>query len=119
MIITGRIFDIVIINEKVAQIVLRKKLGDKVVPVAIQVFGWWKDKALLQMKLKNKDTIKGNLYMKSKLWNGKYLTDVYFKEIILVETAPPPMSSNLFSPVESIVEDDGFTVDGNTGEIIE
>ena len=42
MVITGRIFDIVIINEKVAQIVLKKKMNEKIVPVAISVFGYFK-----------------------------------------------------------------------------
>ena len=117
MILTGRIFDIVVINEKVAQIVLRKKMSDKVVPVAVTIFGWWKDKALKEMKLKPRDKIRGNLYMKSKLWNGKYLTDIYFKQIDLVEPAPVSMNRDMFNP--DIVEDDGFSVDSSSGEIIE
>jgi hypothetical protein len=118
MVITGRIFDIVIISDKVAQIVLRKKMNDKVVPVAITIFGWYKDKALNEKKLKAKDKIKGNLYMKSKLWNGKYLTDVYFKDVFVIEPAPVSMGKNdLFNP--DIIEDDGFTIDSTSGEIIE
>ena len=51
MVYTGRIFDIVHINEKVTQIVLRKKDKDKIVPVAITVMGYWKDKAFNELKL--------------------------------------------------------------------
>jgi len=114
MIIVGRIFEIVVVSDKVAVIVLRKKMGDKIVPVAISVFGWWKDKALNENKLKPKDKIKGNLYMKSRQWNGKWYTDVYFKEVYLVEPAPVKMGAN-----ELFVEDDGFTVDTSSGEVIE
>lgn len=119
MVIVGRIFDIVIVTDKVAQIVLRKKMNDKIVPVAISVFGYWKDK-IHQMGLKPKDKIKGNVYMKSKIYNGKYYTDVYFKEVYLVEEAPRPMNErNLFETHETITDDDtGFTI-GEGGEIIE
>ena len=114
MVIVGIIFEIVVVSDKVAVIVLRKKMGDKIVPVAISVFGWWKDRALNENKLKPKDKIKGNLYMKSRQWNGKWYTDVYFKEVYLVEPAPVKMCAN-----ELFIEDDGFTVDTSSGEVIE
>ena len=116
MIITGRIFDIVTVSDNVAQIVLRKKLADKIVPVAVTVFGYWKDKAIRDMKLKPKDKIKGNLYLKSRIYNGKYYTDVFFKEILLVEEHIKTRinggsEQNLFKT------DDGL-VDLDTGEIM-
>ena len=101
MVITGRIFDIVHISDKVAQIVLKKKDKDKFILVAISVFGFWRDKAINELKLKNKDKIKANIYMKSKLYNGKYYTDVYFREIYILEKATQ-----------------GLFVDKETGEII-
>lgn len=121
MVITGRIFDIKVINEKYAQVVLKKKMSDKIVPVAIGVFGYWKDKIINEMKLKPKDKIKGNLYMKSKLWtdkNGvdKYLTDVYFKEVYLIEEGPRPMGTLFTQPEE---DDDDIKFDVDTGEVFE
>lgn len=114
MIYTGRIFDIVHVSEFVSQIILKKKDRDKIVPVAIKVMGHWKDKAFKEMKLKPKDKIKGNLYLKSNLHNGKYYTDVFFREIYLVEPAPVKMgSSPLFEQT-----DDGL-VDTDTGELME
>lgn len=92
MVIQGRIFDIVHINDLVMQIVIRKKDKDKIVPVAIQVVGYWKEKAL-SMKLRPKDKIKGNLYLKSRLYNGKYYTDVFFREIYVIEPAPVKMTN--------------------------
>jgi len=112
MVIVGRIFDIVVLNDKVAQVVLRKKVSDKVVPVAITVFGYWKDRIINEMKLKPKDKIKGNVYMKSKLYNGKYYTDVYFKEVYLIEEGPKAMASGLFQTDQGIVDEE-------TGEIID
>jgi hypothetical protein len=103
-VITGRIFDIIFLNEKVAQIVINKKDSKgKVIPITISVVGFWKDKI---MNLKQKDKIRGNLYMKSNLYNGKYYTDVQFKEIDLIEPAPIKMSSTT------------LFVDKETGEIL-
>ena len=120
MVIVGRIFDIVVINERVAQIVLKKKMNDKIVPVAITVFGYWKDRALRDMNLKMKDKIKGNVYMKSKIYNGKYYTDVYFKEVYLVDEIPPkPITAkagDLFP--ENLVNTEEGIVDTDTGEIL-
>lgn len=107
MVITGRIFDIVHIGDNVAQIVLKKKMRDKIVPVAITILGFWKDKALKDMKLKPKDKIKGNIYLKSNLYKGKYYTDVFFREVYLLEPAPIKMNQSLFN------------VDTETGEVFE
>ena len=103
-VITGRIFEIIIVSEKVAQIVINKKDSKgKVIPIAISVVGFWKDKA---MNLKQKDKIRGNLYFKSNLYNGKYYTDVQFKEIDVLEQAPINLSQRT------------LLVDVETGEII-
>jgi hypothetical protein len=103
-VISGRIFEIIILNEKVAQIVINKKDSKgKVIPITISVVGFWKDKI---MNLRQKDKIRGNLYMKSNLYNGKYYTDVQFKEIDLIEPAPIKMSSTT------------LFVDKETGEIL-
>jgi hypothetical protein len=56
-VITGRIFDIIIVSEKVAQIVINKKDNKgKIIPLSISVVGFWKDKI---MNLKQKDKIRG------------------------------------------------------------
>ena len=108
MVITGRIYDIIHITDKVSQIVLKKKDRDKIVPVAIKVMGYWKDKALNEMKLKPKDKIKANVYMvsrKSKT-GDMYYTDVFFREIFLVEPAPIQMQSTFFDQETGEVFDD-------------
>jgi hypothetical protein len=103
-VLSGRIFEIIIVNEKVAQIVINKKdKNGKVIPITVSVVGFWKDKIA---NLKQKDKIRGNLYLKSNLYNGKYYTDVQFKEIDLLEPAPVKMgTTTLF-------------VDRETGEIL-
>ncbi len=106
-VLSGRIFEIVIVNEKVAQIVINKKdTNGKVIPLTVSVIGYWKDKMIKELNLGQKDKIRGNLYMKSNLYNGKYYTDVQFKEIDLLERAPIKMGSNT------------LFVDKETGEIL-
>ena len=103
-VITGRVFEVIIVNDKVAQIIINKKdSSGKIIPIAISVVGFWKDKI---MNLKQKDKIRGNLYFKSNMYNGKYYTDVQFKEIEIIEKAPIKMSSNT------------FLVDKETGEVL-
>ena len=114
MIYTGKIFDIVHINDTVSQIILRKKDKDKIVPVAITVIGYWKDKAFKELKLKPKDKIRGNLYLKSRLYNGRYYTDAFFREIQLLEKAADFKSiggNNMFQTDEGLV-------DTESGEVI-
>jgi hypothetical protein len=52
--ISGRIFHINHLNDKVIQVVLRKKLNGKQTPIAFAVFGYWKDIVLKELKLKHK-----------------------------------------------------------------
>jgi hypothetical protein len=101
MTIEGKIYDIVVVSERVAQIILRKKDKDKFILVAISVFGYWRDKAIVDLKLKPKDKIKARVYMSSKLYKDKYYTDVFFREINVIYRAP----NRLF-------------VDKETGEIL-
>jgi hypothetical protein len=106
-VISGRIFEIIVVNEKVAQIIINKKdANGKNIPLAISVIGYWKDKVIKEMRLKQKDKIRGTVYMKSNLYNGKYYTDVQFKEIDLLELAPVKMGSNT------------LFVDKETGEVL-
>lgn len=106
-VLTGRIFEIIIVNEKVVQIIINKKdKNGKVIPIAVSVIGYWKDKVIKEMNLRQKDKIRGNLYLKSNLYNGKYYTDVQFKEIDLIEAAPIKMTSTT------------LFVDKETGEIL-
>jgi len=103
-VLSGRIFEIIIVNEKVAQIVINKKdKNGKLIPITISVVGFWKDKIAT---LRQKDKIRGNLYLKSNLYNGKYYTDVQFKEIDLLEAAPIKMGRNT------------LFVDKETGEVL-
>lgn len=114
MVITGKVFEIRVLSDKLAQIVLRKKMDNKLVYVSFNVFGYWKQK-IEENNLKPKDKIKANVYMKSKEWNGKWITDVYFKEVYIIEVAPlPMMSKNLFS--DEFMDFDGNSIDLDTGE---
>ena len=86
--ITGRIYHINPINDKVIQIVLKKKVYGKDTPIAFAVIGYWKDIVLNQLKLKPKDKIKGTVVLKSNLYKGKYYTDVTLRDIEIVPDKP-------------------------------
>lgn len=82
----GRVYEIHEISEKEAQIVIKKKIGDKIVPVAINVFGFFYEK-IKKDGLKQGDKISAKLYLKSKFWEKgqRYFTDAYFKDVIIIE----------------------------------
>ncbi len=86
-IITGRIYDILKVSDKLWYVVLRKRDRGKYELSALTVFGWWKDKAE-QLGIKPKDKIKANYRIRSKEYNGKYYTEAVCREIMIIEQAP-------------------------------
>ncbi len=106
--ITGRIYHINPINDKVIQIVLKKKVYGKDTPIAFAVIGYWKDIVLNQLKLKVKEIV--NLY------KGKYYTDVTLRDIEIVPDKPKEEKGE-----QTTLNMDGYggyIVDEETGEII-
>ena len=78
--IVGKILMINIISKQSAQVVIEKQIKGKKTPIAINIFGYWKDK-MDSLKLQPKEKIEGRVYVKSNLYNGKWYTDLYFKGI--------------------------------------
>jgi hypothetical protein len=118
--ITGRILSINEISEKSAQIVLKKVMKGKVVPVAIGVFGYYKRK-MDDMKLQKKEKIFGKIYLKSSLYKGKWYTDIYFEDIERVAEKPKEQTNQnvLFSDNDkSFIQDGNNIIDPETGEIL-
>lgn len=119
--ITGRILTINVVSQKLAQIVLKKQVAGKLTPIAINVFGFWKDK-MDELKLLKNEKIGGTIYLKSNLYKGKYYTEVYFKEIERIQQ----IAKNTFfeqnkKTEQNLFDDDDITtyiVDEETGEII-
>ena len=91
------------ISEKSAQIVVEKQIKGKKTPIAINVFGFWKEK-MESLQLQPKEKIEGRVYVKSNLWNGKWYTDLYFKGIDRYVPKPkfkkPDSHLNLFEEQE-------------------
>jgi hypothetical protein len=114
--ITGRIYHINPINDKVIQIVLKKKVYGKDTPIAFAVVGYWKDVVTNNLKLKIKDKIKGTVILKSNLYKGKYYTDVTLRDIELVPDKPKDEKDE--QPTLDIEPNGGYIVDEETGEII-
>jgi hypothetical protein len=101
-ILQGRILTINIISDKSAQIVVQKQVNKKKTPIAINIWGFWKDKMDL-LKLQPKEKIEGRVYAKSTLWKGKWYTDLYFKDVFRSVDKPKsdkPQEQNMFDNEE-------------------
>lgn len=85
--ITGKILTINILSEKSAQIVLEKQIKGKKTPIAIEVFGYWKEQ-FDKLNLRAKDKIVGKFVMHSRLYKGRWYTDLNFREIKKWEKKP-------------------------------
>jgi hypothetical protein len=116
--ITGRIIMINVLSDKSAMIVIKKQINGKQIPIAIEVFGYWKEK-FDELKLKPKDKITGRVYIKCNQYKGKWYTNLNFKEIKIYEAKPKfykTIKSNqeqLFPSNEPYIK-----VDEETGEIL-
>ena len=101
--IVGKILMINIISKQSAQVVIEKQIKGKKTPIAINIFGFWKDK-MDSLKLQPKEKIEGRVYVKSNLYNGKWYTDLYFKGIDRYVQKPkfkkPESNLNLFEEDE-------------------
>lgn len=113
--ITGRIFQINPINDKVIQVILKKKVYGKDTPIAFAVIGFWKDMVVNELKLKPKDKIKGTVILKSNLYKGKYYTDVNLKDIEIIHDKPKEEKVEYTNEMNF---DDNYIVDEETGEIL-
>jgi hypothetical protein len=102
--IVGKILMINIISKQSAQVVIEKQIKGKKTPIAINIFGFWKDK-MDSLKLQPKEKIEGRVYVKSNLYNGKWYTDLYFKGIDRYVQKPkfkkPESNLNLFEDDEN------------------
>jgi hypothetical protein len=98
--LVAKILTINVISEKSAQVVVEKQIKGKKTPIAINVFGFWKEK-LDSLNLQPKEKIEGRVYAKSNLYKGKWYTDLYFKGIDRYVPKPKfkkePTSQNLFN----------------------
>lgn len=115
--ITGRILTINKISEKSAQIVIKKTIKGKLSPIAINVFGLWKEK-MDNMRLKKNDKISGRVYIKSNLWKNKWYNDLYFNEIFLIEDKKKKSNENDLFTTEDGGIGNKFIIDEETGEIL-
>lgn len=113
--ISGRIFHINHLSDKLIQVVLRKKVNGKQTPIAFAVFGYWKDIVLNELKLKPKDKIRAQVVLKSNLYKGKYYTDASLKNIELVQEKIKQDNHSNELQLEQV---DSYIVDEETGEVL-
>ena len=126
--IVGRILTINKVSDKVSQVVIKKQVQGKPTPIAIDVFGFYKDK-MEALKLMKNDKIQGRVFVKSNLYKGKWYTDFYFKDIKRYEPKPKfnaqpkskPEHELFFEPNEDEMKGGiggVYFIDDETGEIL-
>jgi len=113
--ITGRVFQINQISEKLVQVVLRKKVNGKTTPIAFAVFGFWKDVVLNELKLKKDDKIRAKVVLKSNLYKGRYYTDASLKNIELIPDKPKGEKGDGSGELDF---GSGYIIDDETGEVL-
>jgi hypothetical protein len=117
--IVGKILVINIISDKSAQVVIEKTIKGKKTPIAINVFGFCKEK-LDNLKLQPKEKIEGRIAPKSNLYKGKWYTELYFRGIDRYVPKPkykPESKNKLFNnDMEYGINNEPF-IDEN-GEIL-
>jgi len=120
--LTGRILTIVEISPKSAQIVLKKQVKGKQTAIAVDVWGFWKEK-MDALKLLKGEKIQGRCYVKSNLYKGKWYTDLYFCEVKRYEKKPKWNPDPMFyqKKNETPTDNDPISppvIDEETGEIL-
>jgi len=115
--ITGRIITIHRLSDKLAQVVIKKTIKGKLTPVAINIFGFWKDK-LDALKLQKNDKIVGRVFLKSNLYKDKWYTDFYFNEVKRWVKKPKydPYTNSYQQPTNK--DQDLFDTNTDTNEVI-
>jgi len=113
--ISGRVFLIQEINDKVCKVVLQKQVRGEKIPMAFSAVGKQRDVVIKELKLKPKDKIRFDFDVKSRLWNDKWYSDLNIFHIELLPDKPKEKP-------EAQEELDFFaegSFDAETGEVFE
>lgn len=84
MVIEGYVYDRIEVNEKVIQIIIKKKYKEIYLFNAFISFGWIKD-LIIEQDIRQKDKVRIEYHIKSKKWNDRYLTELIIDKIDIKE----------------------------------
>jgi hypothetical protein len=124
----GRIYDINVISDKKAQVILKRTYRGKPILSVYEAFGFVKEK-MDALKLQKNERVEGRWYSKANLWKGKWYPDNCITEIERYVKKPKfnPMQNqqamnstkeeNLFDINEDVIGDNHI-IDEDTGEIL-
>ena len=88
MVCKGTILDLIPVTDTVMQVVIRVKKNDSYFPVAFTAF--LDIKVLIQqLRVEKGDYVKIQYYIKSKLWQDKYLTSAIVEKINIISKKSP------------------------------
>jgi hypothetical protein len=127
--IVGRILTINKISEKVSQVIIKKQVRGKQIPIAFATFGYCKVK-MEALNLNKNDKVQIRFMIKSNYFKEKFYTDVTLEEIKRYEPKPKynPQQPNTRPEHELFYEGDEeigsggigntYIIDDETGEIL-
>jgi hypothetical protein len=87
MICRGKVSEIIVVNESVAQVIIKVKRGEIYLPVAFIALSSIKV-LMQQINVEKGDTVKIEYYLKSKKWQDKYKTDAIIHSIRIIAKKP-------------------------------
>lgn len=114
--ITGRVFEIQHVSDKLIKLVIKKRVQGKTVPIAFAVFGFWRDVVIKELRIKKGDKISAIVVLKSNLYKGKWYTDASMKNIELIPDKKT-IRQESENQISFITENNHF-IDETTGEIL-
>lgn len=96
MVIRGKIFDIINVNDKVTQVVIMVKKDEKYHPICLCAYGDVKS-LICQIKLLKNDFVKITYFVRSKKFEDKYYTTAVIEKIVIIEKSSPQILIDLMS----------------------
>lgn len=87
--ITGKVHLVHPKNDKSIQIVIKKRIKKKEILIALDVWGWEKSN-VEKLRLVKGDRIWAKLYIKSRIYNNKWYSDVYVEQVQRIDKVQKP-----------------------------
>jgi hypothetical protein len=84
MVIEGYVYDKIQVNEKLTQIIIKKKHKELFLFQAYVAFGWLINE-IEKLDIQKKDKVRIEYHIKSKKWETKYSTNAIIETIIVKE----------------------------------
>jgi hypothetical protein len=94
MVFTGRVLNVIEINEKITQVIVQHKKGEVFFPICFTAFGKARQN-VNKLVVEKKDIVKINYHIKSKKSDERYFTTVVVDDIKITKKRPLQFSFDI------------------------